>query len=73
MNDGDDPQPPKLVAILGAGKLDKFAEDLRNLQRHLPHLVEHQKLVAKLTRNKFLALQAEGFTEAQALELSRSL
>ncbi len=39
----------------------------------LPAQLELQVAIAKLQRKKFLALMAEGFTEAQALELSKKI
>ncbi len=40
-----------------------------NIRRNLDALIENQKAIAKIRRAAFLAYVAEGFTEAQALEL----
>lgn len=42
-----------------------------NFLEHLPALIEHAKLDAKLKRAQYQALVKEGFTEAQAIELLR--
>jgi hypothetical protein len=40
-----------------------------HIRRHLEELIENQKTIAKIRRAAFLAYVAEGFTEAQALDL----
>jgi len=39
----------------------------------LPAQLELQVAIAKLQRKRFLALMEEGFTEAQAIELSKKI
>lgn len=48
-----------------------LAQMVRNLRENMPALMEFDAMQARLTRKKFLALVAEGFTEQQALELCR--
>jgi hypothetical protein len=40
-----------------------------HIRRHLDELIENQRVIAKIRRAAYLAYVAEGFTEAQALEL----
>lgn len=40
-----------------------------HIRRHLDELIENQRVIAKIRRAAYLAYIAEGFTEAQALEL----
>lgn len=60
-----------LVPIEGTGKQDKLRDSLRQLEQDLPALIEIQKFSVRMTREKFKCLLAEGFTEAQALELCK--
>lgn len=60
-----------LVPIEGTGKQDKLRDSLRQLEQDLPALIEMQKFSVRMTREKFKRLLAEGFTEAQALELCK--
>lgn len=48
-----------------------FAQLLKQLKENMPAQLEFQQLTAKLTRAKYLALVAEGFTESQALDLCK--
>lgn len=41
-------------------------DNIRNL---MPHIIEQQKLNAKVHRARFDALVSEGFTENQAIEI----
>lgn len=49
-----------------------LAQLLKRAKEEWPMQVEMEKLVARQTRIKFLALVAEGFTETQALDLCKS-
>lgn len=42
-----------------------------DFEERLPHLIRFAQLDAKFKHEKFLALQREGFTEVQTLELVR--
>ena len=46
-----------------------MAQSVRELRENMPAMIEHSRLMASLYREKFNALKAVGFTEAQALEL----
>lgn len=61
------------TAIPGGATPDKVAESIRGLERQLPQLIAMQRTLAQLTRARYLALIDEGFSEAQALELSKKI
>lgn len=62
------PNGPKVVELAPRDDLQAAAEASI---RALPVLIEHAKRKAKLRRAEYLAYKAEGFTDAQALELCR--
>ena len=43
------------------------------MRRNMDDMIEGGRMMAKLLRAKYLALVDEGFTEKQALELSKTL
>lgn len=47
--------------------------DIQALKHNLPEFLESVSIQAKITRHKFEALKKEGFTDEQALELSKKL
>ena len=47
----------------------QFQMELDNIRNLLPHVLEQQKLNAKVHRARFNALVSEGFSEKQALEI----
>ena len=51
----------------------EFKKMLENAIEQLPEQIKFQHYTAKVTRVKYLALIEEGFTEAQALELCKSV
>ena len=51
------------------GKPDQFAAAVEHAKRQLAATIELQQHLAKVRRAAFLAYVAEGFNEAQALEL----
>lgn len=61
------------VAMLfpDSGARDKARLQMRELEPALDAVLQCQEALAKLTRLKYLSLIAEGFTEAQALELCK--
>lgn len=65
----DEPSKPDLTVVTLAQKPSEIAVAGDKLRRSLDDLVANQPAVAKVRRAAFLALVAEGFTEAQALEL----
>jgi hypothetical protein len=46
-------------------------ETLDRLLNEIPNMIEHIQIMAQLTKVKYDALIAEGFTETQALELCK--
>jgi len=50
-------------------KPDQLAADSEKLARHADLLIEQQRVVARIRRAAYLAYLAEGFDEAQALQL----
>ena len=61
---------PKLVTMPERSELKAASSAL---QRQLPDMIKNAVMIAKLRRAYFNAYVAEGFTEAQALELSKAL
>ena len=59
----------KLNLLLG--EFDKKRFELEELKLNIEIHLEYVELGCKFTRTKFLALVAQGFTEAQALELCK--
>ena len=53
------------------GPVDKQRAALEELKRSLPTHIEVLGIQAKMIRAKYQALVAQGFTEAQALELCK--
>ncbi len=64
---------PDLTMIAGENKVNETKEIIENLKLGLPYQIEYMKILATLTRAKYLALVEEGFTINQALELSKQL
>lgn len=48
-----------------------LAQQIAEMAELLPMRIDLERQLAKITRMKFQALVAEGFTEAQAVELLR--
>lgn len=48
-------------------------EQIRKMKEDLPLMKEYLQLAAELTKAKYEALKAQGFTPAEALELSKTL
>lgn len=48
-----------------------LAQAVKTLRDNLPAMIEMEQLQARITRSKFLALVAHGFTEEQALILCK--
>lgn len=63
----------KIKLITGNGNKNDFREAIRMMKEQMHDQLEFYKLTAKLHRAKYLALIDEGFTPAEALELSKIL
>lgn len=63
----------KFTVFPGAGKKDANRDAIRKFRENIPIIIEHQLLMAQLHKAKFDALKAEGFDDAQALELCKVL
>lgn len=63
----------KLKTIHGGGNKNEAKEALRELREALPEYIKSLTLIAQMTRAKYKALIAEGFTPEEALELSKTL
>ena len=62
-----------LLSFDGGNKENAFKDGIRQLLANLPDYIEYGKAMAKLHRSKYEALIAEGFSEYQALELSKQV
>lgn len=60
-----------LTKITGGGIPDKQQDEIRRLKANLDNILESQAILAQITRSKYDALIAQGFTPAQALELCK--
>ena len=63
----------KLIAFDGAGKGPSLADELKasveNTKESIPYMIEYMAQRAQLKHAYYTELVAQGFTEAQALEL----
>lgn len=48
-----------------------MAKAMKNLLENMPALLEYERIMAQITRAKYLALLGQGFTEPQAIVLCR--
>ncbi len=62
-----------LTVLQGKGTPSLSKEALRKMREELPMILELYAITSIMTRAKFNELVREGFTEAQALELCKSL
>ena len=62
-----------LVTFQGGANPSITKEAIRQLREDIPNLLEYVILIAELTKAKYDALILQGFTEAQAIELSRHI
>lgn len=46
-----------------------FAQIVKNMRDNMIAVLEYEEVRAKLARKRFLELQKEGFTEAQAIDI----
>jgi hypothetical protein len=68
MTDGTD-KPASATLLQLPGQKNEIAAAGDSIRRHLDDLIENQRTIAKIRRAAYLFYVAEGFTEAQALEL----
>ncbi|MEQ9130773.1 MAG: hypothetical protein RLO11_00100 [Salinisphaeraceae bacterium] len=68
-NDGDS----RFTVFPGQGKPDATADLIRHLKATRATQIELQGFIAEIIRAKYDALLEQGFTEAQALELSKTI
>ena len=59
------------LTVLPTGVLSLMEQNLVDVKSEFNTFLEFQGINAKLIRAKYLALIEEGFTESQALELSK--
>lgn len=69
-NDND---KPKITAIQGNGQQDKMAEMIRTLEAGMTQQIKFIDLRAQLIKAQYDSLIKQGFTEAQSIELCKSL
>lgn len=65
-------EKPNIVK-LPTPETDALAAAVAEFRRKLPEMIQHHKLLARLQRAAYVNYIAEGFTEAQALELIKAL
>jgi len=63
----------KVSLLPGIPEPNKMRDELKKLNNSFSFYTEYLKIAAKLTRVKYLALKKQGFTEKQAIELSKTL
>jgi len=63
----------KITVFEGDGVKNINAETIRKIKKDLPMMLEYQLVAAELARDKYTALINQGFTEAQALELTKTI
>lgn len=61
----------KLIPLPGGATPDAIANALRDMKKNIPALIEYWQIDAKIKRAKYLALREQGFTEAEALTLTK--
>lgn len=61
---------PKLVHLPDKNEMKAAGDALR---RQLPAIMDNARLIAQIRRASYIAHVEQGFTEAQALELCKSM
>ncbi len=61
----------KIVSLKG-GPINEDKHILENMIKCLPAMLEYSIIRAQICRSDYLAYKDQGFTEEQALELSKS-
>jgi hypothetical protein len=67
---GEKMEDEKLKMFQGKGQKNILAEELREMQKGLPEIIEYWKLQAQIQRAYYLELVNQGFSEDQALQLT---
>lgn len=53
------------------GTEDEIKASNEKMKRYMPEMIEYAAAVAKLKREFFVALKKEGFSDSEALELTK--
>ena len=61
------------ITEVSFGDKDKLQAAVEQLRRGLPVMLEYQIHLAKIIRARHQALLAEGFTDAQAIEIVKEM
>lgn len=61
-----------LVALPGGGNTDALRDGVRLMKKNMELLIEYWAIDAKIKRAKFLSLKEAGFSDEQALELTKA-
>jgi hypothetical protein len=71
MSDDKKPGGADVLSLLqGGASADKWAEAKRQFEAAWPRELEIAAIVSRLSRARFDALKAQGFTDGQALQLT---
>ena len=58
----------KIYSIDGGNKPNITKDQLKEMRERLPFMVEYLQIIAEMTRAKYEALIAQGFTKDEALK-----
>ena len=63
----------KLKSLKGGGMNNLFKDALRELKETMAEQIEYHQILAKIQKAKFDSLVKEGFSDHQAIELTKSI
>lgn len=63
----------KNVHLLPPAQLSKLEEAVETMRRNETALIEYHRILARVHREAYLAYLKAGFTESQAIELTKAL
>jgi len=66
------PEPGRPITSIDC-KPDPVLVAVAKMRAEMPAMLENMKMMAELTKAKYDALKANGFTDEQALELSKTI